>query len=73
VPSYAEFARAVERAKPGYRIELRTTDRGAGHGTGMNGIWMDISRARTELGYEPSYSVDQAIADYVAWMSEHPE
>jgi nucleoside-diphosphate-sugar epimerase len=72
-PSYAEFARAVERARPGYRIELRTRDREAGHSAGMNGIWMDISRAGAELGYEPSYSVDQAIADYVAWMSEHPE
>jgi nucleoside-diphosphate-sugar epimerase len=39
----------------------------------MNGLWMDISRARAELGYEPAYSVDQAIADYAAWMSEHPE
>ena len=71
VPTYAEFARAVERAQPGYRIELRTRD--TEPGTGMNGIWMDISRARTELGYEPAYSVDQAIADYAAWMSAHPE
>ena len=70
-PSYAEFARAVERVQPGYRIELRT--RGTEPGTGMNGIWMDISRARTELNYEPAYSVDQAIADYAAWMSAHPE
>ena len=73
VPSYAEFARAVERARPGYRIELRTRDGSTGPAAGMDGVWMDISRARTELGYEPSYSVDQAIADYAAWLSEHPE
>lgn len=73
VPSYAEFARAVERARPGYRIELRTREHSTAPSTGMNGIWMDISRARAELGYEPSWSVDQAIADYAAWLSEHPE
>jgi nucleoside-diphosphate-sugar epimerase len=72
-PSHAEFARAAERAVPGFRMELRTRDSGASSSTGMNGLWMDISRSRTELGYEPSYSVDQAIADYAAWMSEHPE
>ena len=73
VPSYGEFARATERAVPGFKIELPTRHPGAASGTGMNGIWMDISRARTELGYQPSYAVDQAIADYAAWMSEHPE
>ena len=73
VPTYAELARAVEKARPGYRIQLRTRDRRSGPAGGINGVWMDISRARTELGYEPSYSVDQAIADYAAWMSEYPE
>ena len=72
-PSYAEFARGVEKAVPGFRIELRTRGHGAASSNGMNGLWMDISRARAELGYEPAYSVDQAIADYAAWMSEHPE
>jgi nucleoside-diphosphate-sugar epimerase len=72
-PSYAEFARAVERAVPSFSIELRTRTQSASSGAAMNGIWMDISRARTELGYQPAYSVDQAIADYAAWMAEHPE
>ena len=73
-PTYAEFARAVERAVPDFRIELRSRRQVSdAPDTGMNGIWMDITRAREELGYEPSYSVDQAIAEYVAWMREHPE
>jgi nucleoside-diphosphate-sugar epimerase len=72
-PSYAEFARAVERVVPGFKAELRTRGQHAANATGMNGVWMDISRARTELGYEPAYPVERAIAEYVAWLREHPE
>ena len=72
-PAYSEFARAVERAVPGFKIELRARPPGAPSTTAMNGIWMDISRARAELGYEPSYSVERSMADYAAWMREHPE
>jgi nucleoside-diphosphate-sugar epimerase len=72
-PTYAEFAQAVERAVPGFKIQLRTREPGAAPDTGMNGIYMDIARAREELGYEPSYSIDQAMADYAAWLRERPE
>jgi nucleoside-diphosphate-sugar epimerase len=55
-------------------MELRSRRQApAAPDTGMNGIWMDISRAAEELGYAPSYSVDDAIAEYVAWMREHAE
>lgn len=73
VPSYAEFARAVTQAVPDFKIELRTRNQGAASSTGINGIWMDITRAREELGYAPSYAVEHAMADYAAWMREHPE
>jgi len=32
---------------------------------------MDQSRAREQLGYEPQYPLDKALADYVAWTREH--
>jgi nucleoside-diphosphate-sugar epimerase len=72
-PTYAEFARAVHRAVPDFQMELRSRRQVPdAPDSGMNGIWMDISRARDELGYAPSYSVDDAVAEYVAWMREHP-
>jgi nucleoside-diphosphate-sugar epimerase len=73
-PTYAEFARAVQRAVPDFKMELRSRRQVPdAPDSGMNGIWIDISRARDELGYAPSYSVDDAIAEYVAWMRERPE
>jgi nucleoside-diphosphate-sugar epimerase len=72
-PTYAEFAKGVERAVPGFKIQLRSRDSGAPGDTGMNGICMDISRARAELGYEPAYSIDQAMAEYAVWLQEYPE
>ena len=31
---------------------------------------LDISRARTELGFEPKYSVEEGIKKYAGWMKE---
>lgn len=33
---------------------------------------MDISRLRDELGFEPAFSVEDAIKDYAAWLQDHP-
>jgi UDP-glucose 4-epimerase len=30
--------------------------------------YLDISRIKTETGYEPEYPVDKAMADYVGWL-----
>lgn len=38
-------------------------------GTGPVYPFMDISRARAELGYEPAYSVREGIRDYVAILT----
>lgn len=73
-PSYGEFARAVRAAVPGFEIELPSR-LGRGPQTqapgSMDGRWMDISRARIELGYQPQFSVDAAIADYADWLRAH--
>jgi nucleoside-diphosphate-sugar epimerase len=72
---YAEFARAVERAVPGFKISLRALDErpAASRDAAMRGLYMDIGRARAELGYEPAYSVDAAMAEYADWLRQHPE
>jgi nucleoside-diphosphate-sugar epimerase len=75
-PTYAEFARAAERAVPGFTIALRSVGaepQAATRDSAMRGLWMDIGRAREDFGYEPLYSVDRAIAEYADWLRTHPE
>ena len=75
-PTYAEFARATERAVPGFTIALRSLGaepQVATRDSAMRGLWMDIGRAHEEFGYEPLYSIDQAIAEYADWLRAHPE
>jgi nucleoside-diphosphate-sugar epimerase len=75
-PTYAEFAQATERAVPGFAIALRSLSahpQAATRDAAMRGLWMDIGRAREELGYEPLHSVEEAITEYAEWLSTHPE
>jgi nucleoside-diphosphate-sugar epimerase len=30
--------------------------------------YMDLTRIKGEVGYEPQYNADKAIDDYVAWL-----
>ena len=48
---------------PGARIELIPPAKG--EEIRYRGQPLDISRARTELGYEPEYSLETALADYI--------
>jgi nucleoside-diphosphate-sugar epimerase len=75
-PTFAEFARATERAVPGFTIALPSLGADpqvATRDSAMRGLWMDIGRAREEFGYEPLYSVDRAVAEYADWLRAHPE
>lgn len=75
-PTYAEFASAVERAVPGFKIVLRSLGaepHAVTRDSVMRGLWMDIGRAREEFGYEPQYSVESAISEYADWLRVHPE
>ena len=62
--SYREIVEAVKRACPGARVSV-----GPGldpFRIGFMGFGLfDISAARAELGYQPQYSLDEAIHDYV--------
>lgn len=74
--TYAEFARAVEHAVPGFTCTLRSPGaepHAATRDSAMRGLWMDIGRAREDFGYEPRYSVERAIAEYADWLRVHPE
>jgi nucleoside-diphosphate-sugar epimerase len=74
--TYGEIARAVEKAIPGFNVQLRSAPESSGGGPGrevnMSNFYMDISRIRSELGYEPRYSIEQAVSEYTAWLRIHP-
>ncbi len=73
--TYGEIARAVEQAIPGFKVQLRTADQAASTASGkevnMGNFYMDISRLRDELGYEPQYSTERAVAEYADWLRTH--
>ena len=72
--SYGEIARAVEKAIPGFKVQLRSAapaSSASSREVDMGNFYMDISRIRDELGYEPRYSTERAIADYADWLRTH--
>jgi UDP-glucose 4-epimerase len=30
--------------------------------------FLDLTRIRTDTGYEPAYEIERGVADYVAWL-----
>lgn len=63
-----EFARAIEAAVPGTRLDLLP---GRAGGPGED-PYLDVARLAEDTGFAPAFDVDRAVADYVAWRREHP-
>jgi len=62
-----QFADAVRAAIPGAQIEIG--DGRDPRNMGPRAYYvMDISRATKELGYEPQFTLEEAIKDWVMWM-----
>jgi UDP-glucose 4-epimerase len=61
-----ELAAAVASAAGGPAVQL-------GPRQGAKPAYMDTSRIRSELGYEPGYTIESGVADYVAWLREHEQ
>jgi len=58
----SEVAEVVRRLVPGARINLGPGMPGTAHVRGPS----DLSRARQELGYEPRYTLEEGLADWLA-------
>jgi UDP-glucose 4-epimerase len=67
--SYKEFVEAVKRVVPETNLSLEP-----GHGPGHrpNG-YMDITRIKEELGYQPEYDVYRGVEEYIQWLRKYPE
>jgi UDP-glucose 4-epimerase len=65
----ADIANAVSKAVPSARFDLRP----GRSPQARNNPTMDISRAMQDAAYEPDFTIDAAIADYIAWLRDHAE
>jgi UDP-glucose 4-epimerase len=63
--SNAELLTAIQNAVPGTELELPVGRDPDGPGQDK---WLDISRLCNDTGYQPQYSADRAVTDYVAWL-----
>jgi UDP-glucose 4-epimerase len=60
---------AVQKAVPGFDVELATRSADSEPPLGMV---VDTTRIREEFGFTPRYSLEEGIAEYVAWLRENP-
>ncbi|HET8562269.1 MAG TPA: NAD(P)-dependent oxidoreductase, partial [Candidatus Binatia bacterium] len=61
---YREFVEAVKKAVPTAQIGLQS-----GHGPrNRPNAHMDITRIMEEVGYQPQYDVERAVAEYIDWL-----
>jgi len=63
-----DVAAAVEKAVPGFQSNLQ---QGRGAQARSNPA-MTLERIRQDAGYEPDYTIETAIADYIAWLRQNP-
>jgi nucleoside-diphosphate-sugar epimerase len=64
-----EVAQIARKLVPGAQINLGPGIPPAAHLRGPS----DLSRARAELGYEPRYTLEQGMADWLGWIQGAPK
>ena len=66
---YREFVEAVKRVVPSAQIDLPP-----GHGPRHRPkAYLDITRLKQEVGYQPQYSLERGVAEYIDWLRKHAE
>jgi UDP-glucose 4-epimerase len=64
--SNAEFVAAVKKVKPSFDVELQPGK----SPSFRQDAYADISRAHSELGYEPRYTWDSGVTEYIGWLEQ---
>jgi UDP-glucose 4-epimerase len=67
--SNLELAEAVHKAVPDARTDLLPGS--SPHARDQP--YMDITRVRRDVGYEPQYDIERGVADYIAWLRHSPQ
>jgi UDP-glucose 4-epimerase len=67
--TYGDFVEAVKAAVPDAQISLRP---------GRNPLYrpnayMDITRIKEDVGYQPQYDIKRSVEEYLDWLRSHPE
>jgi len=63
-----EFVDVVKKVVPSAEVNLPP---GRGPRYRPN-AYMDIRRIKQEVGYQPQYSIERAVAEYIEWLRQHP-
>jgi UDP-glucose 4-epimerase len=64
-----QIAAAVEKAIPGAKVsEALKPGRGPTYTVDR---YMDLTRIKADVGYEPQYTLERGIAEYAAWLRTH--
>jgi len=60
-----DLINAIHKVIPDAKLEIEE-----GHDPKGSGIvpWLDITKIREDTGYEPAFTTDTAIADYISWL-----
>ena len=66
--TYREFTKAVEKAAPNAQVDLQP---GKGPRQRTN-AYMEITRMREDVGYQPQYNLERSVADYIGWLQKNP-
>jgi UDP-glucose 4-epimerase len=67
--SNRELAEAVCAAVPDAQLPL---EQGRGPRARENN-WMDLRWIAEDVGYQPAFDIERAVADYIAWLRENPQ
>ena len=66
---YREFVAVVKKVVPGAQIDLPP-----GHGPrNRPNAYLDITRLKQEVGYQPEYTIERAVEEYIDWLGMHAE
>jgi UDP-glucose 4-epimerase len=63
--SNGEIAAAIRKVIPEARVELPG---GRDPGGPDRDTYLDITRIREDVGYQPAYDTERAVADYIGWL-----
>jgi UDP-glucose 4-epimerase len=66
---YREFVEVVKKVVPNAQIDLPL-----GHGPrNRPNAYLDITRLKQVVGYQPQYTIERAVEEYIDWLRNHPE
>lgn len=68
--SNQDIVQAVRRADPGATFDVLKPGRAPGNSVNPA---TDLSRIKSDVGYEPEYTLETGIAAYMEWLRTHPQ